>query len=97
MGKPVSKKSIAFSVNALGDFVRQNPSQVTDHEKYGKQIWLDFNVWEDGSESISAYSKEQKTSVNLGKVFPPKDNGQMSPQKASVVAQTVTADDDLPY
>lgn len=99
MGKPISKKSIAFNVGALGDFLRENPGSVTSHEKYGKQVWLDLNTWDDGSESISAYSKEKKTSSNVGKVFPPKpqEGQQISPQQASVQAQTIPADDGLPF
>lgn len=99
MGKPISKKSIAFSVGALGEFVRQNPDAVKDHEQYGKQVWLDLNTWDDGSESVSAYSKGEKKSVNLGRVFLPKENnGQsQSPQIASAKAQSVSVDDDLPF
>lgn len=100
MGKPISKKSIAFNIGALGDFVRDNAASVTSHEKYGKQVWLDLNTWDDGSESISAYSKEKKVSVNVGKVFPPREqnaNQPASPQQASIKAQTIPADDDLPF
>lgn len=100
MGKPVSKKSILLSLDPFGQFLRECPDAVTNNEKYGKQVRIDYNTWEDGSESISAYNKATKKSVNLGKVFPPRDfqgGGQaMTPQQASAEAQS-TIDDGLPF
>ena len=98
MAQPTNKERIALNATELGRLMKETPKAVTDSDKYGKTVWFDLTTWEDGSKSLSGYNSETKSRYNLGKVFPAKQQeGQVSQQQASVQAQTVPADDDLPF
>ena len=96
MAQPTKKERVALNPTELGKFMRETSKAVTDHEKYGQTVWFDLTTWDDGSKSLSGYNPETKSRYNLGKVFPSKENNQMSPQRASAQAQSVTSDD-LPF
>lgn len=101
MAQPTNKERIALNATELGRLMKETPKAVTDSEKYGKTVWFDLTTWDDGSKSLSGYNSETKSRYNLGKVFPQRDNqnsGQnFAPQQASTQAQTIPADDDLPF
>lgn len=96
MAQPIKKERIALNATELGRLMRETPKSVTDSDKYGKTVWFDLTTWDDGSQSLSGYNPETKARYNLGKVFPSRENNQMSPQQASAQAQSVTSDD-LPF
>lgn len=96
MAQPTNKERIALNATELGRLMKETPKAVTDSEQYGKTVWFDLTTWEDGSKSLSGYNSETKSRYNLGKVFPQKtQDGQVTPQQASVQAQATT--DDLPF
>ena len=97
MAQPTNKERIALNATELGRLMRETPKSVTDSDKYGKTVWFDLTTWDDGSKSLSGYNPDTKSRYNLGKVFPQKQEGQSNQKQASVQAQFVPADDDLPF